>query len=40
MRCVTRGLPLYRSLRDGGCYYCRKKAKEAQADLDEWVAAE
>jgi len=37
MRCVTCGLPLYRSLRDGGCYYCKKKAKEAQAELGEWV---
>ncbi len=39
MRHVKCGLPLHRG-RDGKCYYCEKKAEEAQADLEEWVATE
>ena len=39
MRCVKCGLPLHRS-REGKCYYCKKKAEEVQAELDEWVPTE
>jgi len=39
MRCIRCGLPLHRG-RDGKCYYCKRKTKEAQAELDEWTEAD
>ncbi len=39
MRCIECGLSLHRN-REGKCYYCKKTAEEAQAELDEWVATE
>ena len=39
MRCVRCGLPFHRRLK-GECYYCKRKADEAQAELDEWVPTE
>jgi len=39
MRCIRCGPPFHRG-RDGKCYYCKRKAEEAQAELDEWLPTE